>query len=211
MLKNTLRLGFRFFIFCCIAILLCSYIVTETTQEYLYSKVEHVPKHKVGLVLGTSKILNNGNVNLYYSHRLNAAYKLYEANKVEFILVSGDNSTTNYDEPSAFKNDLITLGVPENKIYLDYAGFRTLDSMVRAKEVFGLTDFIVVSQQFHNERAVFIARAKGIEAIGFNAENVSQRYGFKTNLREKFARVKVFVDFILGKKPKFSGKMIEIK
>ncbi|SDX83543.1 SanA protein [Lutibacter oricola] len=209
--KNTLRLAFRFFIFCCVAVILCSYLIAETTQEHLYSKVENVPKHRVGVVLGTSKILTNGNVNLYYKYRLNAAYELYKADKIEFILISGDNSTKTYDEPSTFKNDLIALGVPENKIYLDYAGFRTLDSMVRAKEIFGLTDFIVISQKFHNERAVYIARAKGINAIGYNAKNVSSRYGFKTNLREKFARVKVFLDFLLFKKPKFLGEKIEIK
>ena len=209
--KNTLRLAFRFLIFCCIAVLLCGYIIGETTKEHLYSNVDQIPKQKVGVVLGTSKILNNGNVNLYYKYRLNAAYELYRANKIEFILVSGDNSTKNYDESSTFKNDLIALGVPENKIYLDYAGFRTLDSMVRAKEIFGLTEFTVISQQFHNGRAVYIARAKGINAIGYNAQTVSNSYGLKTKIREQFARVKVFIDFLLFKKPKFLGEKIEIK
>lgn len=101
-------------------------------------------------------------------------------------------------------------GIPESRIFLDYAGFRTLDSVVRAKEIFGQDRFTVISQKFHNERAVYLARHYDIEAIGFNAQDVSVNNGFKTRIREWLARVKVFVDLLTNKQPKFLGEQIEI-
>lgn len=192
-------------------VFLSNYIIERSTKDLTFNSTENLPSKKVGIVLGTSKYRATSEVNLYYKYRLDAVYELFTKRKIEFILVSGDNSSEYYNEPYTFKKDLIKLGVPEEKIYLDYAGFRTLDSMVRAKEVFGLTEFIVISQKFHNQRAIFIAKQKGIDAIGFNAKNVSTQYGLKTNLREKLARVKVFIDFILMKQPKFLGEKIEIK
>jgi SanA protein len=102
-------------------------------------------------------------------------------------------------------------GIPDSVIYLDYAGFRTFDSMIRAKEIFGQNKFIVVSQKFHNERAIFIARKYNMEVYGYNAEDVNAASGFKTKVRELFARVKVFIDVYSGKKPKFLGEKITIK
>lgn len=192
-------------------VFLSNYIIEKSTKDLTFNSTENLPSKKVGIVLGTSKYRATSEVNLYYKYRLDAVYELFTKRKIEFILVSGDNSSEYYNEPYTFKKDLIKLGVPEEKIYLDYAGFRTLDSMVRAKEVFGLTEFIVISQKFHNQRAIFIAKQKGIDAIGFNAKNVSTQYGLKTNLREKLARVKVFIDFISMKQPKFLGEKIEIK
>jgi len=106
--------------------------------------------------------------------------------------------------------ELIKRGIPADKIVLDFAGFRTLDSVVRAKEIFGQNSFIIISQKFHNERAIFLARKYGIEAYGFNAKDVNKYFGFKTKIREYFARVKVFVDFTLGIEPKFGGKKVVI-
>ena len=108
------------------------------------------------------------------------------------------------------KNDLILQGVPANKIFLDYAGFRTLDSVVRSQVIYGLDKITVISQKFHNERALYIAKQKGIEAVGFNAKSVTARYGFKTQLREKLARVKMILDLVFGKKPKFLGEQMKI-
>lgn len=106
---------------------------------------------------------------------------------------------------------MIKQGIPANRIYLDYAGFRTLDSVVRCKEIFSQESITVISQQFHNERAIFIANYKGIKAVGFNAKGVSKRYGFKVMVRERMARVKMMLDLLSGKQPKFLGKKIEIK
>jgi SanA protein len=109
----------------------------------------------VGLVLGTSQYLKNGYLNWYFKYRIEATVELYKKGKIDFILVSGDNSHKNYDEPTAFKNELIKRGIPADQIYLDYAGFRTLDSVVRAKEIFGQTSITIISQKFHNERAIY--------------------------------------------------------
>ena len=109
------------------------------------------------------------------------------------------------------KEDLVKRGIPENRIFLDYAGFRTLDSVVRCEQVFGEKEVIVISQRFHNERSIFIADSYGIKMQGYNAKDVSKAYGFKTNLREKFARVKVVLDLIFGTEPKFLGKKIKIQ
>ncbi len=163
-------------------------------------------------MLGTSQYLSNGDRNLYFSYRIEAAYALYRAKKVAYILVSGDNGEKTYNEPKKMRDALIKKGVPAEKIVLDYAGFRTLDSVVRAKEVFGQESFIVVSQKFHNERALYIAENRGLKAFGFNARDVAQYAGFKTHLREYLARVKMMLDlYILGTSPKFLGEAVEIK
>lgn len=184
--------------------------VQTSTSEQIFTSVEEMPKNKVGLLLGTRKMLRSGYINLYYSHRIDAAEKLFKSGKIEFILISGDNSREEYDEPTDMKNDLVERGVPENKIYLDYAGFRTLDSVIRANAIFGQEKFTVISQPFHNERAIFISEKKGLKPIGFNAKDVSNRYGWKVQVREKLARVKMLLDIIIGKQPKFYGEKIEI-
>jgi len=176
------------------------------TRNLVYDDVSAIPKNKVGLILGTGKYAPSGNINLFYKYRLDAAVKLYKANKIEFILVSGDNSRKDYDEPSDFKNDLIARGIPENKIFLDYAGFRTLDSMVRAKEIFGQTSLTVISQKFHNQRAIYIANQYDINAVGFNAKDV-----YKAHFREYLARSKASLDLVFNVQPKFLGEKITIQ
>lgn len=192
----------------------CVFIADELIKSFakdkLYTEVNTVPKNKVGVVLGTSKYLVNGHINQYYQFRIDAAAELYLSGKVEFILVSGDNRHHSYNEPQTFKNDLVKEGIPEEKIYLDYAGFRTLDSMVRAKEVFGQESITVISQKFHNERAIYLAEKRGLKAIGFNANDVNLRSGVKVQMREYFARVKMFSDLIFSKQPHFLGEQIEI-
>ncbi|RSC93776.1 SanA/YdcF family protein [Tenacibaculum singaporense] len=186
-------------------------VIINNAEGKLFNSTENISKNKVGLLLGTVKYLSDGRINLYYQFRLNAAVELYKAEKIDFILVSGDNSSQGYDEPTDFKNDLIEAGIPESKIYLDYAGFRTLDSMVRVKEVFGQTSVTIISQQFHNERALYLANHFDIEAIGYNARGVSGKKAVKVQLREYLARVKVFVDILLNVNPKFLGEPVEIK
>ena len=194
-----------------LVIYLCNFLVEKKAADKIYTSVNEIPENKVGLVLGTSKYLVSGQVNLYYKYRIDAAAELYKSRKIEYIIVSGDNGTKEYNEPSRFKKDLIKAGIPEDKIFLDYAGFRTLDSVVRVKEIFGQTSVTIVSQQFHNERAIYLANYFGIKAIGFNAKGVSSKYGLKVQLREYLARVKVFVDIVLNVQPKFLGKPIEVK
>lgn len=206
-----IKIGVLIGIISLIGILGANSLVKKTSADKTYNSTIEIPYNKVGLILGTSKTLSSGRINLYYKYRIEAAVALFKAERVDFILVSGDNSRKTYDEPSMIKDDLIKEGIPANKIYLDYAGFRTLDSVVRCKEIFGQESITIISQQFHNERAIYIANHKGINAIGFNAKNVTANYGFKTQLRERFARVKMVLDLTFGKKPKFLGDKIGIK
>lgn len=209
--KKILKIGVLIAILSLIGIFGADRLVEKSTSNKVFSSTKEIPHNKVGLFLGTGKFLSNGRINLYYKYRIEAALKLFKAGKVDFILVSGDNSTKDYDEPSTIKEDLIKQGIPSNKIYLDYAGFRTLDSVVRCKEIFGQSSITIISQQFHNERGIYIAKQKDIDAVAFNAKDVNVHYGFKTRLRERFARVKMVLDLILGKNPKFLGDKIEIK
>jgi SanA protein len=206
-IKRLFLLG----LFLLIVIYACNFLVKKEAKDKLYTNVNNVSVNKVGLVLGTVKYLANGRVNLYYKYRVDAAVSLYKSSKISFIIVSGDNSSEKYDEPTSFRNDLIKAGIPASRIFLDYAGFRTLDSVVRVKEIFGQTNVTIISQKFHNERAIYLANHFGINAIGFNAKGVSRKYGLKVQLREYLARVKVFVDILFNVKPKFLGKQIEIK
>ncbi|MCX2746188.1 YdcF family protein [Mangrovivirga sp. M17] len=209
--KKILKIGVLIGILSLIGIFGADRLVEKSASDKVFNSTKEIPHNKVGLFLGTGKILSNGRINLYYKYRIEAAVSLFKAGKVDFILVSGDNSTKDYDEPSTIKEDLIKKGIPSNKIYLDYAGFRTLDSVVRCKEIFGQSSITIISQQFHNERAIYIAKRKDIDAVGFNAKDVNVHYGFKTRLRERFARVKMVLDLIIGKKPKFLGDKIDIK
>jgi SanA protein len=162
-----------------VCIVISDILVKASIRKKVFNSVQNIPKNKVGLLLGTAKFLQSGEPNLYYKYRVEAAVELLNAGKVEFILVSGDNSTKYYDEPSTFETDLIEAGIPADKMYKDYAGFRTLDSIVRSKEVFGQSSITVISQPFHNERAIYIATRKGIDAIGYNSERVIAEYGLK--------------------------------
>lgn len=185
-------------------------IVTNAANK-TFDLSSEIPKNKVGVVLGAGKYLKNGRVNLFYKYRVDAAVALYKSGKINFILVSGDNGSKTYDEPSTFKDDLMAQGVPEHKIYLDYAGFRTLDSMVRAKAIFGQDSITVISQKFHNERAIYLANQHDIYALGYNAKDVNRAYSKGTHYREYFARTKAVLDIIWGTKPKFYGTPIVIQ
>lgn len=191
-------------------VLIVNSYITLKAKKSIYDTESKIPKNRVGLILGAGKYTSNGQINLYYKYRLEAAISLYKSGKIEYMLISGDNSRKDYDEPTNFKNDLIIKGIPENKIYLDYAGFRTLDSVVRAKEIFGLTSVTFISQKFHNERALYLAKHFNIDAIAFNAKDIKGRFGLKTKLREYIARTKASVDILFNVEPKFLGKKIEI-
>jgi SanA protein len=191
-------------------VIVCDTVINKAANKLIYSDVNLIPHNKVGLILGTSKYLKSGQKNMYFVNRIAAAVALYNAGKIDFFVISGDNSRKNYNEPLDMKNELIKQGIPESKIFLDYAGFRTYDSVIRMNKIFGQSAFTIISQEFHNKRAIYIAKRLGLKAIGFNAEDVSAYNGFKTKVREKFARVKVFIDFLIHKKPKFLGEQIEI-
>ena len=192
-------------------ILSCNWIIEGTTKPYVYSDINQIPTTKVGLVLGTSEYVATGKINYYFKYRIDAAAKLYHSGKIKYIIVSGDNGTRYYNEPRAMINALVKKGVPRSKIFPDYAGFRTLDSVIRCREIFSQNRFIIISQEFHNERAVFLARYNKMEAYAYNAKQAKNSFWLKSNGREILARVKVFIDILTQKQPKFGGKKIEIK
>ncbi len=195
-----------------VAIILLSYYwVERSSKNKLFDSVDSISENEVGLVLGTSKYGSSGYMNLYFIYRVRAAAQLYHSGKVQYLLVSGDNSRKDYSEPEDMQTELIMLGVPENRIFLDHAGFRTLDSVERSKVIFGQSKLTIISQPFHNKRAVFIAKHKGIDAIAFNAKDVSFSFDRKAKVREYIARVKMVLDlYVLNTKPKFYGESIKI-
>ncbi len=181
------------------------------TKDRLYSDVNTIPAKNVALLLGTSKRLRYRRINRYFKYRIDAVVKLYKAGKIKHIIASGDNRTIYHNEPVDMQKSLMEQGIPKEAISLDYAGFRTLDSIVRCKEIFSQDDIIIVSQAFHNKRAIFISDYYGIKAIGFNARDLSFNEGKKVVLREYFARFKAVLDlYILKTKPKFLGEKVEI-
>jgi SanA protein len=209
-LRIWLRRIFLALVGLCLTIFIVDQWVWRSTQSQIYSDIEALPHHKVGLLLGTSKYVARGWVNFYYAYRIQAAVALFNAGKIDYILVSGDNRTANYNEPETMQADLIKAGIPSDRIVLDYAGFRTLDSILRCRKVFGEEAITVISQPFHNARALFIANHEGMHAVAFNARDVSGKYGLKVQLREKLARVKMLLDLMFGKEPKFYGPHVSI-
>ena len=173
----------------------------------LYTSVNDIPYRKTGLLLGCSPVLKSGAPNPYFTHRIQATVELYRAGKISNILVSGENSRIDYDEPTAMKAALVAAGVPDSVIYLDYAGFRTIDSVIRAKEVFGRDSVTIISQPFHNKRALYIARHYGLEAVAYNAQDLGGGYGLHQKIREHGARSKLFVElYLMQYSPHFLGK-----
>jgi len=169
-------------------------LISFAAKGKTYSDAKLIPHRRVGLVLGCPKRVSDGRLNLFFLARVKAAAELYRLGKVDYLLVSGDNSTPENDEPADLKSELLGQGVPAEKIYVDGAGFRTLDSVVRAKEVFGQTQITIISQEFQDQRAIFIADHSRLDAIGFNAPEV---FSARTVVRESLARVKAMLDVYL--------------
>ncbi len=202
---------------CSFAVLVIAFMVyanirvENTAEGRIYTNVDSIPYNKVALLLGTNPLNRVGRPNSYFVNRINTAAELYHAGKVDFIIASGDNHTKKYDEPTAMRDSLIAHGVPEDRIILDYAGFRTLDSVVRAKEVFGCDSLTIISQADHNARALYLAEANGIEAVAISAPLRAGRWvRTRLALREWLARDKMLLDICFGKRPHFLGEKILI-
>jgi len=179
--------------------------------QYTFDSLNELHPTYCAILLGTSKWVKGGRMNLYYQYRIIAAVELYKSGLCKKIIVSGDNSTVHYNEPINMQHDLIRMGVNKEDVICDYAGFRTLDSIIRFKKIFGQTRGVVISQKFHNTRAVYIGRKHGIELYGYNAQDVSLRSGLKTMLREFFSKAICVLDVeVLSTEPKFLGKKIKM-
>jgi SanA protein len=182
-----------------------------STRSKIYDSIEKLPVNKVGLILGTSKYLRDGSANQYYKSRIEAAVELYKKGKIEILLISGDNRTRQYNEPVTMRKDLVAAGIPVEKIVLDYAGFRTFDSVIRSNKVFGQKSITVISQPFQNQRAIFIANFENLDAVAYNAKDVGFSQGIWVQLRERLARVKMVIDLLFGADPYFLGEPVSIE
>ncbi|MBC8044325.1 MAG: YdcF family protein [Rhizobacter sp.] len=177
------------------------------TETRVYTDLALIPENKVGVLLGTSKHVSNGDLNPHFQTRIKAAALLYAQGKIKHILASGDNETEFYDEPSEMKKALMREGVPDSAITLDKAGLRTLDSVVRAKEIFGLEKFTVITEAFHTYRAVFISRHYNLDAVAFAAEDVPPEFAVRSGMREWLARIWMLMDlYLFGAEPKYLGQ-----
>jgi len=184
----------------------CAWVIQQAGKGRVYDRADAIPVRDVGLVLGTSERRLDGGDNPYFKYRIAAAAKLYHVGKVKHLLLSGDNHLQGYNEPEDMKRSLVAQHVPPGVITLDYAGLRTLDSIVRAEKVFGLRRFTIISQRDHDERALLIARQYGIDAIAYAADDVGFGYAMKAHVHEWFAEVKVVLDlFVLHTAPRYLG------
>lgn len=184
--------------------------IEQMAAGRVYDDLAALPHREVAVVLGTSKY-SRGRLNSFYVGRIRAAAELYHAGKVDGILVSGDNGTVEYNEPDEMRADLIALGVPAEHVTADYAGFRTLDSIYRAGDVFGLDSYIVVSQPFHIERALYLADQKGHDVIGYAARGPQGVHFQRNRAREVLARAKAVLDVeILNLGPKYLGEPVYV-
>lgn len=178
--------------------------VESATRDKIFTDVRKVPARQVGLVLGTTPRVH-GNLNPFFEHRLDAAAALFRAGKVRCLLVSGDHGTRYYNEVEAMREGLVKRGVPSAKIALDHAGFRTLDSMVRAKKVFGINSAVIVTDDFHLPRSLYLAGYNGIDAVGLSSVPVSSSVNSRPATREIGARALMMLDLLVGRQPKYLG------
>jgi SanA protein len=198
-------------VFACAAFLgILALFAADRYVEYfadgrVYGDVEAVPSREYGLVPGTSRLVHGKYLNTYFFNRIRAAVELYRAGKIRKIIVSGDNSRTDYNETGDMERELIAEGVAPEDVLSDFAGFRTLDSVVRARNLFGANEITVISQRFHCERAIYLAARNGIDAVGFEADEVAPRsIRLKLAVREALARVMAVLDAeILNTRPHF--------
>lgn len=193
------------------SVLAADFYMSFSTRAQLYQDIEVLPAQETALVLGTSKYIRR-TLNPYYQYRIDAAIELYKQNKVSHFLLSGDNAHRSYNEPWTMKRDLLKAGIPEKIITLDYAGFRTLDSVQRAKEIFDANSLTIVTQQFHCQRAVFIANNFDMDTVCLVVPSPSGWANTKIRIREVLARTKAMLDlYVFHVQPKFLGPKEPIK
>jgi len=198
-MKQFIKVGFWSCFAMVVLVLLCNWMVVDATRDKVFFDLKSLPSNDVGLVLGTSKYVTKGKENLFFKYRMEASALLFKEGKVKYLILSGNKEAETYDEPKAMKNALVKLGVPEEALWLDTAGYRTYDSVVRCREIYGQEKVTVISQNFHNARALYLAGHEGLDAVGFAAQDVPDGYSFKTLLREYLARPKAILDVYILK------------
>lgn len=193
-------------------VLLANRWVINSTDAYMFKNWSLLPENEVGLVLGTSVYTREGKTNPHFQGRIRAAVELYQIGKVKHLIVSGANPDATYNEPRRMWKALTEAGVPSSAITMDFAGFRTLDSIVRAQDVFGLTQFTIVTQRYHAYRAVFIGKKLGLKVVAYTPPGDEPGYDVRLYLREWLARFMAVLDvFVLNTKPKFLGEPVNVE
>ncbi len=181
--------------------------IVNSTAKKVYSQYDSLTDHQVALVLGTSHLLTTGEPNPFFNNRMETAAELFKNGKVKHFIVSGDNRTKYYNEPLEMKRALIKLGIPASAITLDYAGLRTLDSVVRSKEIFGQEEITIITQTFHSYRALFISDYYGIDAVAYVTNEPDAEATEKVHWREYLARAKAILDlYVLKTTPRYLGQ-----
>ena len=186
---------------CIVLMLICNQIVVNNAKGKVFSDIDSIRYNKVGLLLGTTPQARFDRItNYFFIYRIDAAEELYKAGKIEQILISGDeNSLDGINEPECMRDSLVARGIPSSAIFLDGKGFRTIYSVINANKVYGLKSFTIISQEFHNERAIYQAEHLELDVENlqaYNAKMPKSRRAFLTTIREYFARVKMFIDLI---------------
>ncbi len=192
--KRTIKIAIVLTFVGATVVLVCNWWVVHNTRNQIYFKLPQLPANDVGLVLGTSKFVRTGKENLFFRYRMEATARLWKEGKVKYLILSGNNDSEYYNEPVDMQRALVKLGVPTSVMTLDYAGYRTFDSVVRCKDVFGQEKITIISQNFHNARALYIGNYKGVDAIAFAAQDVPDGYSLRTLIREYLARPYALLD-----------------
>ena len=203
-LRRWFWLAASFFV---VFVTLCNRWVINSTDSYLYADWAFLPNNEVGLVLGTSAYTDDGENSPFFDGRIRAAAELYQLGKVKRLVVSGANPDASYNEPRKMYQALIKLGVPATAIKMDFAGVRTLDSVLRAQAVWGQTRYTVITQKFHAYRAVFLGRKMGMTPVAYVARigKSGDEFGRRNPLREIFARAWAVLDLFANTQPKFDA------
>lgn len=198
-IRNILKYTVTSLEFAILIMILANFWVYSVTEGRTYSRISKIPPREVALVLGTSPKMKSGIANPYFTYRMDATALLYHHGKIKKIIVSGEKSK-GYDEPEAMKKFLIYQGgVPEEIIIKDPKGFNTRESILRCKNEFKQKNVIIVSQGFHNLRALFFARNIGMNALGFDANDVTKNESYYRNhFREFLARVQAVIYYIFS-------------
>lgn len=205
--KNLIGL-LLFGIFMAVLIIVVVFLLRLQTEKqalsYIYQDVSKIPKSQTVMILGAS-VRPDKTMSDMLKDRANTAIEIYKANKAENILVSGDGKSKNYNEVEVVKNYLLEQGIPKEKILLDYFGFDTYDSMYRARDIFGVKNIIISTQDFHLPRAIFIAQSLGLQAYGITADKHKYK-NMELNIgRELLATVKAYFDVFSNVKPEVLG------
>ena len=208
-MKKKLKYFMVFCLILVISVLIINIIVISKSRKFIYSEISNVPECYTALVLG-AHVSESGYLSDFLQDRLDVAIELYKNGKIKRFLLSGDHGQSNYDEVNSMKHYLLNQGIDSNDVFLDHAGFDTYSSIVRAKEIFEVDKAIIVTQEFHLPRAIFLARSKGIDAYGIKADKRIYSSIKHSRIREIFANIKAVAELFIDKRPRFLGAKIPI-